>query len=42
MGLAQDFVKLTPTVAEKPPNETSKYGTCENSEEQDFIQASLV
>lgn len=36
------ILSSSPQLLQKPPEETSKYGTCENSEEQDFIQTSLV
>lgn len=41
-GTGSGFCQAHPNCCRKPPNETSKYGTCENSEEQDFIQTSLV
>lgn len=40
-GTGSGFCRAHPNCCTKPPNETSKYSTCENSEEQDFIQTSL-
>lgn len=41
-GTGLRILSGSPQLLQKPPNETSKYGTCENSEEQDFFQTSLV